>query len=103
MERYQAYGFEVHEVNGYDFVALDHCFSSLRSHQEKPALVMIHTVIGKGSPHKEGTSKAHGSPLGEAEVQLTKEALGLPQKPWYIPSAVINLSPDKKANTGYGL
>jgi len=88
LQRYQAYGFETHEVNGYDFVDLGRCFSSLRSQQEKPALVMVHTSIGKGSPHKEGSPKAHGTPLGEEEVKLTKQALGFPQKPWYIPSAV---------------
>jgi transketolase len=63
-------------------------FSDLKHKQERPAFVVMRTVIGKGSPHKAGTSKAHGSPLGPEEVALTKEGLGLPKEEFYVPQAV---------------
>ena len=89
-ERYKAYGWEVYDVDGYDFDAMGQVFGSLRKEQKKPALVMLHTIIGKGSPHKAGTHHVHGSPLGPEEVAATKEALGLPKEEFYVPKAVID-------------
>lgn len=86
--RYRAYGWDVHELDGYDFDAMDALFQELRHKQDKPVLIVLHTIIGKGSPHKAGTSKVHGSPLGPEEVAATKEALGLPKEEFYVPQAV---------------
>jgi transketolase len=86
--RYKAYGWQTYELDGYDFDAMDSLFSSLRDHQERPAFVLMHTIIGKGSPNKAGTNKVHGNPLGEDEVRLTKEALGLPMEPFFVSQAV---------------
>lgn len=86
--RYEAYGWEVHELDGYDFDAMEKIFFHLRDHQTKPALVIMHTVIGKGSPNKAGTHKVHGSPLGAEEVEATKKALGLPEEEFYVPQSV---------------
>jgi transketolase len=88
MARYRAYGWDVFEVDGYDFDAMHEKISSLKASQKKPALILVHTVIAKGSPNKEGTSKAHGSPLGPDEVKASKEHLGLPSEEFYIPQAV---------------
>lgn len=88
--RYKAYGFEVFEIDGYDFDAMHEVFQQLREKQTKPALILMHTIIGKGSPHKAGSHKAHGSPLGPDEVKATKEALGLSLEEFYIPQAVIS-------------
>lgn len=89
--RYLAYNWEVYEIDGYDIESLDKIIKWLREHQEKPTLIIASTVIGKGSPHKSGSSKAHGSPLGPEEVALTKDALGIPQDPpFYVPQAVID-------------
>src|SRR5205807_2823962 len=53
---------------------------------DRPSLVILHSHIGFGSPHKQDTSSAHGSPLGEDEVRLTKEAYGWdPDKHFYVP------------------
>ena len=60
----------------------------MRLRQEKPTLIIARTIIGKGSPNKQGSSKAHGSPLGPDEVKLTKAVLGLPEEPFYVPQAV---------------
>jgi transketolase len=86
--RYKAYGWDVFEIDGYDFDAMERVFGALRERQGKPALVIVHTVIGKGSPHKAGTSKVHGSPLGPEELAATKEALGMSKEEFYVPQAV---------------
>lgn len=86
--RYKAYGWDVYEIDGYDFDEMEKVFGTLSIKQDRPAFVILHTVIGKGSPHKAGSSKAHGSPLGPEEVALTKEALGLPQEEFYVPQPV---------------
>lgn len=86
--RYQAYGWEVFELDGYDFDQMEKIFFHIRDHQTKPAMVIMHTVIGKGSPNKAGTHKVHGSPLGAEEVEATKKALGLPEEEFYVPQSV---------------
>lgn len=85
---YRSYGWDIYEVSGYDFVALEEVMETVREKQDKPVLIVVDTIIGKGSPNKAGTSKVHGSPLGEEEVRLTKEALGLPEEEFYVPQAV---------------
>lgn len=86
--RYKAYGWDVFEIDGNDLEAIDQVLSGLRAHQERPAFIVAHTIIGKGSPHKAGTSKAHGAPLGAEEVAASKAALGLPPEDFYVPQAV---------------
>lgn len=98
--RYRAYGWDVFEIDGHDFDAIDAVFTQIRNHQQRPCLIVAHTVIGKGSPNKAGTSKVHGSPLGPEEVKATKEALGLPQEEFYVPQAVMNFFQNKLAKDG---
>jgi transketolase len=86
--RYQAYGWDVFECDGYDLDRMDVIFNDIRKKQDKPVLIVLRTVIGKGSPHKAGTHKVHGSPLGAEEVAATKEALGLPKEEFYVPQSV---------------
>ncbi len=93
--RYRAYGWDVQEINGHNFDEIHDAITKARTHQTRPCLIIAHTIIGKGSPHKAGTSKVHGSPLGEEEVKLTKEALGIPQDKFYIPQAVKNFFAQK--------
>ena len=89
--RYRAYGFEVHEVDGNDLSQIDKLFVAIESKkQTKPILIVARTVIGKGSPNKAGSHKAHGSPLGEEEVKATKKALGIPEESFYVPQAVLD-------------
>jgi transketolase len=84
--RYKAYGWDVVELDGYDFEAMQKVFTE--GDQKRPLLVILHTIIGKGSPNKAGTHKVHGSPLGPEEVEATKKALGLPEEDFFIPPAV---------------
>ncbi len=86
--RYTAYGWDVYEMDGYDFERMEQVFTEIRDKQKKPVLIYMPTIIGKGSPNKAGTHKVHGSPLGIEEVELTKKALGLPEEEFYVPQSV---------------
>lgn len=88
MKRFRSYGWDVHEVDGHNFDKLHETLSNARESQERPTFILAHTIIGKGSPNKAGSSKAHGAPLGHEEVLATKQNLGLPEEPFYIPKAV---------------
>ena len=76
--------------NGNDLEAIDGALRAAQAEKEQPSLILVHTHIGYGSPHKEDTFEAHGSPLGEKEVKLTKQALGWPLDPaFYIPDKAL--------------
>jgi transketolase len=93
--RYQSYGWEVFEVDGNDLEAVHAVFPKLIHDQHCPRLLIMHTLIGKGSPHKAGTSKVHGSPLGVEEVKATKIALGAPEEPFFVPQTVLDFFKQK--------
>jgi len=76
-KRFEAYGWhvlEVHDAN--DIVALEAAIREGQRVEDKPTLIRVKSIIGYPAPNKQGTSKAHGSPLGEDEVRATKEILG---------------------------
>jgi len=89
--RFEAYGWHTHSVeNGNDLEAIDRAIQAAQAETERPSLILVRTHIGYGSPHKEDTFEAHGSPLGEKEVKLTKQALGWPlDPPFYIPDQAL--------------
>lgn len=93
--RYKGYGWDVHEIDGNDTDQIDAVFTKIRHHQERPCLIMAHTIIGKGSPNKAGTHMAHGAPLGPEEVKASKEVLGIPLEDFYVPQAVLNFFQSK--------
>ena len=75
--RFRALGWQVERVaDGTDVGAISDAIRTAKSVRDKPSLIAVRTIIGYGSPNKQGTSSAHGSPLGEAEVALAKENLG---------------------------
>jgi transketolase len=86
-KRYEAYGWHVIDVG--EDLSLDTLEAAAREAmavEDRPSFVMVRSHIGYGSPHKQDTSSAHGSPLGEDEVRLTKEAYGWdPDKQFYVP------------------
>lgn len=96
--RYQAYGWDVFEVNGHDLDEVHTAYQQIMEAQERPCLIIAHTVIGEGAPNKAGTHQAHGSPLGVEEVKAAKEALGLPQTPFYIPQTVLDFFQHKRVH-----
>ena len=88
--RYRAYGFDVYEIDGHNFDAIHKVFHKLYEKQDKPCLIIAHTIIGKGAPNKAGTHHAHGSPLGTEEVKAAKQKLGLSDEPFFVPQTVRN-------------
>ncbi|HWU89830.1 MAG TPA: transketolase, partial [Kofleriaceae bacterium] len=89
--RYAACGWHVlHVADGdHDLAAIDRAIRDAKAETARPSIIVIRTTIGFGSPKKAGTSGAHGSPLGEAEVAATKTALGWdPARKFYVPSEV---------------
>jgi transketolase len=86
--RYAAYGWQVLRVDkgDTDIDAIDAAIKAAEADTTRPSMIVIETTIGYGSPHKQGTSQAHGSPLGVEEVALTKKTLGWdPERFFYIP------------------
>ncbi len=86
-KRYEAYGWHVLDVGENDDPqALEAATREAMEVEDRPSLVIVQTHIGAGSPNKQDTTKAHGSPLGEDEVRLTKEAYGWdPDQHFYVP------------------
>ena len=76
--RYQAYGWHVLRVQDgdTDLEAIDAAIREAKEETRRPSIIIVKTTIGYGSPNKQGSSSAHGSPLGADEVALTKESLG---------------------------
>jgi transketolase len=87
--RFEAYGWNTQLIDdGNDLVSIEQALSSARAETRRPSLILVRTHLGYGSPNKQDTFKAHGSPLGEDEVRLTKQNLGWPTEPaFYIPDA----------------
>ena len=89
-KRFEAYGWHTEVVkDGNDIEALRKAIQSSRAQINKPSLILVKTIIGYGSPHKENTFEVHGSPLGKEEVKLTKQNLRWTyQTDFYIPDKV---------------
>jgi transketolase len=87
--RFRAYGWNViAPVDGHDIDAVDAAIAQARRSTDKPTLIVAKTHIGKGSPNRANTAKAHGEPLGADEIRLTREALGWTHPPFVIPREV---------------
>ena len=88
--RFEAYGWQVLKVtDGNNVDAVSEAIARARSDREKPSLIMVRTIIGYGSPNKQGSASVHGAPLGIDEVRLAKEKAGWPLEPdFLIPSGV---------------
>jgi transketolase len=87
--RFRAYGWNViGPVDGHDVDAVDAALTQARRSTDKPTLIVAKTHIGKGSPNRANTAKAHGEPLGADEIKLTREALGWSHEPFAIPREV---------------
>lgn len=87
--RFRAYGWNViGPVDGHDVEAVDKAIAAARRSADKPTLIVAKTQIGKGSPNRANTAKAHGEPLGADEIALTRTAINWPHVPFELPAGV---------------
>lgn len=87
--RFESYGWNViANVDGHDPGAINAAIEAAKSESDKPTLICCKTVIGFGSPNKQGKEDCHGAPLGDDEISLTREALGWNYAPFDIPADV---------------
>jgi transketolase len=87
--RFNAYGWQViADVDGHDSDAIKAAVESARADTARPTLICCKTLIGKGSPNKEGSESCHGAPLGGDEIAATREAIGWSHAPFEIPEQV---------------
>ncbi|WP_431100532.1 transketolase [Roseateles noduli] len=101
-KRFEAYGWNVvGPVDGHDVDAVDAAIALAKTSKDKPSLIIAKTHIGKGSPNRANTSKAHGEPLGAEEIKLTREALGWSHEPFVLPAEVYADWDAKDAGTGF--
>jgi transketolase len=91
-KRFEAYGWHVQTIaDGNNLEAIEEALRKARLETGRPSIILLRTHIGYGSPHKQDTFAAHGSPLGEEEVKLTKQHLGWPEEPtFYIPQQALD-------------
>ena len=87
-QRFASYDWQViGPIDGHDVAAVDAAITKARKSSSKPTLIICKTTIGKGSPNRGGTAKAHGEALGADEIKLTREALGWSHEPFVVPEA----------------
>jgi transketolase len=89
--RFEALGWHVQKVDGHDREAVAAAITAARAETERPSIIHCRTVIGAGSPNKQGKSASHGAPLGVDEVALSKTTIGLdPAKTFDVPQAALD-------------
>ena len=89
LARFKASGWDVQAIDGHDADAIEAAIAKAKT-TDTPSLIACKTTIGYGAPTKAGTSGSHGAPLGDEEIQGTREALGWPHEAFVIPADVLN-------------
>ena len=89
-KRFESYGWQVLKVDGHDADAIKQAIDAARANTKQPTLISCKTIIGFGSPNKQGKEACHGSPLGADECGLTRAALHWPHEPFSVPQPVYN-------------
>ncbi len=84
-KRFEAYGWHVQKVSGYDLPQIASALSTAQEETEKPSLIIARTHIGYGSPNKQDNASAHGEPLGAEEAKLVRKGLNWPETLFHIP------------------
>jgi len=88
VKRFDSYGWQTISVDGHNVDDINKAIESAKSEAKKPSMIFCKTTIGFGSPNKSGTSDVHGAPLGNEEIQKTREALDWNHEPFEIPESV---------------
>ncbi len=88
--RFESYGWHVQRCDGMSVDEVDACIAAAKE-DDRPSLIICDTVIGYGSPNMAGTSRTHGSPLGDEEVRFAKQELGIPLDPlFHVPEEALS-------------
>jgi transketolase len=88
-KRFEAYGWHVvPNVDGHDGEAVKKAIEAARAVTDKPSIICCKTVIGWGSPNKQGKEECHGAPLGHDEIKLVRETIGWEHEPFVIPDEI---------------
>ncbi|MGA0806635.1 MAG: transketolase, partial [Pseudohongiellaceae bacterium] len=87
-KRFEAYNWQVLRADGHSPTEIAAAIDAARANHDQPTLIICKTIIGFGSPNKQGKEECHGSPLGEDEIQATRKALNWLHLPFDIPSEV---------------
>lgn len=90
LKRFEAMGWNTISINGHDYGQIEKAILKAQS-SDAPTLIACKTTIGFGAPNKCGTSKCHGSPLGEEETALMREKLGWKYGPFEVPNEALKL------------
>ena len=89
VKRFEAYGWQViPRVNGHDAEEIHQAIATAKANTDQPTLICCKTIIGFGSPNKEGKEDCHGAPLGDDEIALTRARLGWTAAPFEIPTPI---------------
>jgi transketolase len=101
--RYRGYGWHVQAIDGHDPDAIEEATNAALAVTDKPSLIACRTIIGYGSPKKQGTSASHADPFGPEEVAATRAQLGWPHEPFVIPDDVLSAwrKVGKKGHAGF--
>ncbi len=91
-KRFKAYGWHVVKADGHDYDSIRKAIRKAKAKTNKPSIIIFKTIIGFGSPNKQGKEEVHGSPLGADEIKLAKETLGIPQKDFYVSDEVAKIA-----------
>lgn len=78
-DRYKAYGWQVLKGDAYDLDGIMSLVAEAKKEKNKPSIIILKSIIGKGSPNMAGGHKIHGTPLGDDEIKATRKALGIPE------------------------
>lgn len=88
-KRFESYGWQVvRDVDGHDAADVEQAIEQARSNTQQPTLIDCKTIIGWGSPNKQGDEGCHGAPLGDEEIKLAREVMNWPHAPFEIPQPV---------------
>jgi len=97
-KRFEAYGWQVvRDVDGHDPEAVERAIQAAKADPDRPTLICCKTIIGWGSPNKQGTEATHGAALGEAEVAATRKHIDWPYEPFVVPQDLLAAWDARKA------
>jgi transketolase len=88
VKRFESYGWHTICVDGHNITEIDEAISQAKEKSDKPTMIFCRTTIGFGSPNKSGTADVHGAPLGDEEIEKTREALNWQYPAFEIPKEI---------------